>query len=446
MDDLVTELKELHITDPSIPEDEKSYHGFNNTIYGGQQNMSTGDTTHTGSGDQHNYGGVGVINQSGFSQHFHAAQPISTDQEKAQKCHQGYKTSTYEEFKNRNPTRAPGTCQWVFKHPSYLNWTRSDHDDLLWISADPGCGKSVLARSLADHYLDSKNYTTCYFFFKEDNPLQQGLDTTLCAMLHQLFSQHPNLIRHALPAWERNGTKLCNEVEEMWRIFVQAAATAGPVVCVFDALDECQDADRSRLISLLLGVLRGQSKTLAPGCLKILATSRPYDSVGKWFEEAASRDPHIHLRGEAKNEQIREKINMVIEERMKSMALKFRLNSIGRRQLTRQLVDMQHRTYLWLYLALDEIRQTLRSSRDPNTVIIRSLPSSVPDAYDRILRKIPEEDVSSARQVLLIIIGARRPFSVGEMAWALSAADAHHYKKGSLQEYDEGHLTARIAQ
>ncbi|KAG9992121.1 purine and uridine phosphorylase, partial [Aureobasidium melanogenum] len=76
------------------------------------------------------------------------------------------KISTNEQFKNINPDRVDQTCQWALSHPLYRRWRDSAADDLLWISADPGCGKSVLSKSLVDEELrsDADDSTVCYFF------------------------------------------------------------------------------------------------------------------------------------------------------------------------------------------------------------------------------------------------------------------------------------------
>jgi len=130
-------------------------------------------------------------------------------------CHQIFKTSMYEQFKNINPDRVPGTCAWVLNHPQYIRWQHSPKDDLLWISADPGCGKSVLAKSLIDNELQATNtHSICYFFFKDNND-QNSLATALCALLHQLFGRRPPLLRHAIAIWEKNGEKMQDEVDEL---------------------------------------------------------------------------------------------------------------------------------------------------------------------------------------------------------------------------------------
>jgi hypothetical protein len=134
---------------------------------------------------------------------------------KHNQCHQTFKIGPYEAQKDINPERVAGTCQWVLSHLHYLQWLKKAHDDLLWISVDPGCGKSVLAKSLIDNELRHTNQHIVSFFFFKDNEEQDNLATALCALLHQLFSQKPQLIYHAIPAWEKTGDKLTKEVPEL---------------------------------------------------------------------------------------------------------------------------------------------------------------------------------------------------------------------------------------
>ncbi|RYP87671.1 hypothetical protein DL770_004750 [Monosporascus sp. CRB-9-2] len=90
--------------------------------------------------------------------------------------HELYGDATYEWYKGRVEDRVEGTY--------------------------PGCGKSVLAKYLIDQGLP-RSATICYFFFKDQD--QNTVRQALCAMLHQLFSHQPSLIRHAMPEYSENG-------------------------------------------------------------------------------------------------------------------------------------------------------------------------------------------------------------------------------------------------
>ena len=347
-------------------------------------------------------------------------QELRYDNDRQRACHQVFKTSKYKQFKENNPDRAPGTCIWVLSHPKYLEWWRRPKDDLLWISADPGCGKSVLSKSLLNHDFQSVDtLTTCYFFFK-DNDEQNSLAIALCAILHQLFTRQPQLLRHAMPAWERNGEKLQQEVSELWRI-LHAAATdsvAGNVICVLDALDECQPRDRQVLIQNLSSFYSVSSSVRPKGTLKFLVTSRPYDDIEVGFQDIPSSLPAIRLSGEMENDQIQREIDLVVRHRVAKLAEDNKLNLRTRQDLERRLLAMQNRTYLWLHLAIEAIDHKYRNSLHPDSESIESLPSSVEDAYEKLLSEIQTTERETVTTLFHMIIGARRPLTTAEMAVA----------------------------
>jgi len=229
-------------------------------------------------------------------------------------CHRVFKSSTYEQFKNNNPERVSGTCLWVLEHPQYIQWLDSKKDDLLWISADPGCGKSVLSRSLIENELCSTPSTVCYFFFK-DNEQQDRLTIALCALLHQLLGVQPQLLKHAIPEWQKNGEKLREETGRLWDILINAATDqdAYDIICVLDALDECRENDRRALLGLL-SKFYNQSLTKHPRgrSLKFLVTSRPYHDIESGFREIPPYLPNIRLSGEKEDEKIHQEIDLVI--------------------------------------------------------------------------------------------------------------------------------------
>lgn len=306
----------------------------------------------------------------------------------------------------------------------------SSKGDVIWISADPGCGKSVLAKSLVDNELRStSDHKVCYFFFK-DNDLQDNLSNALCAILHQLFSLEPGLIHHAIPSYRRNSTKITVEIEEMWRIFM--AATSDPqapnVTCVFDALDECRMTDRKKLIKKLTQYYQvsnpARSVSAVPTRqhhLKFLVTSRPYDDIQAEFH-LPSKQPTIRLRGEDENAQIHHEIDAVIKLRVDEISSKLELAPAVTKRLETQLLEMEHRTYLWLHLAIDGIYEDLRDSLRPDLQQIDKLPTTVEEAYEKILSRIKHKQKDTVKKILQIIVGARRPLTIAEMAVALGIA------------------------
>ncbi|KAG9530703.1 purine and uridine phosphorylase, partial [Aureobasidium melanogenum] len=369
--------------------------------------------------------------------------------EEHRKCHQVFKTSTYEHFKNINPDRVKETCQWALNHAQYQRWNESATDDLLWISADPGCGKSVLSKSLVDEILmsDAVGNTICYFFFK-DNDEQNSLATCLCALLHQLFQHQRHLLQHAIAAWHSDGSKLQQETDKLWRILLAATsdAAAHNTICVLDALDECKDGDRSNLIEKLAQFHKNAAEFQHPrqSRLKFIVTSRPYDDIQRGFQQIPPSLPAIRLRGEEENDQIRAEINRVINQRVLQLANELGLRKSTSSRLEQTLLAMEHRTYLWLHLAIDDIRTTLHNSLRPDEEPIESVPPSVEAAYEKILRRVPEALRQTVKLILQIIVGARRPLAVCEIALALGLALSKQHRTSVDAQVDPKYLSKQL--
>ncbi|TVY27675.1 Vegetative incompatibility protein HET-E-1 [Lachnellula hyalina] len=146
------------------------------------------------------------------------------DYEKRTKCHQLLRTSPYELHKERDPDPVEGTCQWVLQHDNYINWRDRQNSNLLWITAYPGCGKSVFSKFLVNKELRAtRSRKTCYFFFKDDNEDQKAATNALCALLHQIFIQKPALLEHIEKPYEQNGQQLRQNMNSLWNLLIAAS-------------------------------------------------------------------------------------------------------------------------------------------------------------------------------------------------------------------------------
>ena len=170
-------------------------------------------------------------------------------------------STNYEEHKNFNPKRVPGTCEWFLHSGEFLEWRDATDSRILWVSAGPGCGKSVLSRCLIDerHVCPSaRALTICYFFFRDGQAERERGANALKAVSHQLLKQCPrsNLVKYLLPRFEAHGNKLGGMFSELWDSMLEILSdpTTGEVVLVLDALDECTKSERKRLLECLIEI------------------------------------------------------------------------------------------------------------------------------------------------------------------------------------------------
>jgi hypothetical protein len=301
-------------------------------------------------------------------------------------------TVPYLDRKDRNPRQIPGTCEWFVGHRLFRDWLEGveGKSKALWVSADPGCGKSVLAKHLVDDVLaTTETRTTCYFFFKDDFEDQKSAINALCCILHQLFTQKPALFSEAIHArLEAEGPNLSLSFRDLWDMLVEAAdhEEAGEILCILDALDECKSEDCSRLITALLDL---QHTKKAPN-LKFLLTSRPYGTIRRSFQLPGAADlAVVHLSGEneAEIEQISKEIDIFIKARVQGIGARLMLDEQQKDLLLQGLLGVPHRTYLWVYLTLNLIDSDENINKGKIRQALSQLPMSVDGAYEKVLCK-----------------------------------------------------------
>lgn len=338
-------------------------------------------------------------------------------------CHQLFRLTTsqrdatYEWYKDRVEERVEGTCNWFLEHKTFQAWLGQTSSPLL-VSADPGCGKSVLAKYLIDCCLP-RTATVCYFFFKDQD--QNTVRQALCALLHQLFRKKPSLIEHAMPEFREDGPGLVNSTESLWKILRKATGDprAGPVVVVLDALDECAESEFANLISNVESHFSNQS---GHGNLKYLLTSRPYDRVVTKFHRLLEAFPNIRIPGEDSSEAISKEVSRVVAHRVNRLSKENALAPHVKSHLETLLQETTHRTYLWVYLVFDHLeKEGFKKTTKGVSSAIATLPRSVNDAYEKILAK--SKDDPMVRKVLSIILAASRPLTLMETNIAVNLDD-----------------------
>ena len=325
---------------------------------------------------------------------------------------------SYEGYKNGIQKRLDGTCKWFLKQPSYTKWLGQDSGPLI-VSADPGCGKSVLAKYLIDSRFGgaAPSSTICYFFFKD--VVQNKQKQALCALIHQLLSAQPSLIKHALPAFENNGNHLVNVLDTLWEILTKIitdpeVTTKGPLVIVLDALDECSDSEIGHLIDNIKGYFLSRDSTK----VKFLLTTRPYDNIVTEFNDLVERFPHIRIPGEDESEMIAKEVNIVIKYRVDRLVRKHRLSPEIKKHLLGRLLKIPHRTYLWVHLVFHYFEtNTFEKIKKGVDKVIDNIPQDLHGAYHKILER--SGDKVMARKAFCIILASYRPLTIAEMNMAV---------------------------
>ncbi|KAM0813696.1 putative Ankyrin repeat protein [Seiridium cardinale] len=277
-------------------------------------------------------------------------------------------TSDYVAHKRRNIRAVQGTCLWLFRHRDYISWAAEAGPSLLWISADPGCGKSVLASFLVDHYESTAvhNRNICFFFFKADSDEQRSAVHAISALLHQLYTRQPELIEFAQEMLQLPGHHV-KRLTTLWRILASSADRhqARQTVCIIDGLDECEESSRRDLISLISQYFTdGEDQAGHGRQLKLLITSRPDNSIKTAFDRKhRSLEGSIHqrlkmirLKGEDETDAISADVELVVKDAINDL-IDRGLPQDLLAEVEEQIIARADRTFLWTSLIIDLLKE-----------------------------------------------------------------------------------------
>lgn len=327
---------------------------------------------------------------------------------------------------DRNPPRIPGTCDWLLRHEKYFKWIAVESGSLLWVSADPGCGKSVLAKFLVTHLRVPVSGTerpseVGHFFFKDDNEEQRSAVFALRAVLHQIFSNNMALLRHAFHNYKSKGAAMVDDFDSLWGILSRVAddPAAKNLILILDGLDECEAESQRRLLQGLQKWF-SDDKIHRP-FLKIIVLSRPNNIIEYTFTTVAT----IRLRREDEPESISNDVELVIRNQIGDLASKG-LPKEDLSWLQEALIEKADRTFLWTALMIGLLLDAARAGFSRNDLEDLLDARDIDGIYFKLLfRGDTEQEQGETRKLLQLILAAAVPLSLDQLNVAVATDPKH---------------------
>ncbi|KAJ4330291.1 hypothetical protein N0V87_010136 [Didymella glomerata] len=339
------------------------------------------------------------------------------------------------EYKAQLPRPVQGTCSWILRHPAYLTWLEAKETRLLWITGEPGCGKTMISAYLTDH-LRLNDATgpkpKVFFFFCDDKvKLQRDANAILRGILYQILKQHRKLIRHVKSRFELDGPSLANSFPALWELFLKVAAdsTPGTVGVIVDAVDECEIRTRNSFLKAVNQLVNERKGTHQRdrNCIKFLITSRP--SLDKSHHLTELMENRLPI--EQNQVTVSEDVRLVIRSRIGEIAKKFQCDDEIKQHLEEMLYTKSDQSFLWLSMVLQSLENSPRASKRHFEKIINTFPQNLEATYGRFLEVIPLRDREDAGKFLRMLIGASRHLTLMELNTAFTV-DQHHKSVADL--------------
>ncbi|KAK6338444.1 hypothetical protein TWF730_002504 [Orbilia blumenaviensis] len=290
---------------------------------------------------------------------------------------------------------------WITKHTDFEEWTRGENR-LLWITGDPGKGKTMLlcgiiAKLSPSTRLENRSADTLmpYFLFQGTDSRIDNATAALRSLIHMLIKQHPGLISYIREDYDKSSKQLFegpNAWTTLSKSFTQILGDPGlkNINFIIDALDEC--TDRIKILDLIT-----ESENFSH--VQWIISSRNTPDIAKKLEPLSfCKKLSLELEDNAKC--VSEAVDSYIEQTISDLSSVLEKAKIKKAVVYETMRKKANGTFLWVSI----FSQTLKKAK-PWTVenVLNEFPSDLSNVYRRMVNQIEKEDAETRKLCSLVL-------------------------------------------
>lgn len=304
------------------------------------------------------------------------------------------------------------TCGWIVQTESYKQWEEQglpQSKKFLWIKGKPGAGKSTLMKFLLGQKqsrIRKMNHIRLisFFFNARGNDLERSTVGMYRSLLFQLLERSRELwhvLDNVRPSHQWTVESLKSLLEEIIRELKDIS-----VICIIDALDECDEDEIRDMVRFLSGLIETGSR------LSVCFASRHY--------------PHITVKNG---------LGIILEERDEhqqdiakylSSALQIGQGTFAE-QISFELQKKARGAFMWVVLVVDILNREYDAGRNHS---LHERLQQLPEDLNELFRDILTRDSKHQKDLLLCIqwvLFAKFPLTPKQLYFAiLSGSEPDH--------------------
>ncbi|KAK2016442.1 hypothetical protein LZ32DRAFT_689113 [Colletotrichum eremochloae] len=309
--------------------------------------------------------------------------------------------------------RVENTGNWIISNSTFERW-RDDplSTNVIWCHGLPGSGKTVLASVVADHLmsLSTPEVSVSYFYLKYTDQGTQILSTILTSLLRQVLCGPANIPDSIMELFHsrQGGSQTIGNTDAV-RMLLDVAKKRRALYIVLDALDECDQSQRRKLLEVVKQLVQCRSirllitsRTQIPD---IQASLRIYPQVSIQAHDTDLRVYMQHLIFE------KDEYGIIDEE--------------FANHIKNQIIARANGTFLPVVLQLGTIlRKTTRGHMED---ALGSISDDLAKVFEETMARIdrlPEDHRVLAKRVLAWLVHAKADLTSEELGDALSVSDS----------------------
>ncbi|KAI9873035.1 MAG: hypothetical protein M1830_000904 [Pleopsidium flavum] len=307
----------------------------------------------------------------------------------------------------------PTTGDWFLRSDDFEMW-KNGMNNFLWLHGKAGCGKTILCSTIIEavqlHTAALSGVAIAYFYFDFNDQDKQRIKEFLCSIIAQLSQSNARAAERVQGLYGRcqNGGQQPS-VDSLQVCLREILEESPRTFLVLDALDEC--TQREELLDLTKEIHGWKLSNL-----NVLATSRRELEL----EEVLS--PLSTCMISIQSASVDRDIRLYIDNRLHSDTKLKRWSKHAdlMKEIETTLANGADGMFRWVVCQLDALQKCLKIDAVRKT--LKTLPRTLDETYERILKSIDEDYQDEAFLALQWLAFSARPMRLEEIAEAVSMA------------------------
>lgn len=306
----------------------------------------------------------------------------------------------------------PGSCQWLLQLQSFQDWASDNPSTpgLLWLTGNPGSGKSIMASSIISSLKKRSFAGTCqYHFFLAGHQTKRTLAYLLRSVALQIAQSHGVFCSRVLELHENTGIIFSQQKENfIWEKIFEGILfrlpSQEPLFWVFDGLDEAESpSDLIRFVSRIKAATR----------INVLLISRATKDLLKNMNNYLPTTVHEVISADDVVNDIKDYVRSSIQKIIPS--------NRAQEEVVKNILCKASGSFLWVKLALDRIRDNWYTEDDIKAALTE-MPEGMQSMYERMIEVIAGQSskvCQMATRILIWVACSFRPLEIAEIKVAL---------------------------
>ncbi|KAJ3530677.1 hypothetical protein NM208_g8843 [Fusarium decemcellulare] len=270
-----------------------------------------------------------------------------------------------------------GTSQWLTKSQEVRSWLQFGRGHpVLWLHGKPGSGKSVLCSQLI-YFLRSSRARNCLFFFCDFHTASYGVTVqilrSICAQMIDLNPELASFMYDECVAAGRTPS-----ISYLKTIVPKLIAAFNNTHIIIDGIDEVDYSQHAELIKTFSSLAEGHDN------FRVMFSSQDISSI----RSVLKKKPKLFIGDKSKSESIAKDLSLIVATSLQDLNDRHGggISDQVLAEVRKSILDRAEGMFLWVYLVLKILEAA--SSIEDLRMSVKSLPTDLADAYNKILTNI----------------------------------------------------------